>query len=226
MDLLRPAWFIVLLCLASHSSASTPTTTTPAITKVNVTVLYEAYCKDSSWFITKQLLPTYVLLKDYLIVDLVPYGKTKMKPGPDESSVTFTCHHGPAECASNQIHACAIALYPDQDVNVNFVACTLRHWKPEKAIKKCCKEVKADAQKVEGCASSAQGRTLLQKMGLRTLSVKPPVTYIPSVIIDGVFNKKGQKKIQKNFKAAVCGHLKPPLPKECTKKRRGWFGRG
>ncbi|XP_050031170.2 GILT-like protein 1 [Dermacentor andersoni] len=199
----------------------------PAAQKVNVTVLYEPYCKDSSWFINKQLLPVYGLLRKHLVVEMVPFGRARMKESQGaNTTVAFTCRHGQAECHASIIHACAIALYPDTDKHLPFIACTLKGWKPEKNVQKCSNEYKMESSKLVGCASSAQGKILLQKMGLRTMSVRPPINYVPSVVIDGGFNKRYQKKLQKHFKETVCKHFKPPIPEPCVvKKRKGWFRR-
>nr|XP_050031170.1 GILT-like protein 1 [Dermacentor andersoni] len=199
----------------------------PAVQKVNVTVLYEPYCKDSSWFINKQLLPVYGLLRKHLVVEMVPFGRARMKESQGaNTTVAFTCRHGQAECHASIIHACAIALYPDTDKHLPFIACTLKGWKPEKNVQKCSNEYKMESSKLVGCASSAQGKILLQKMGLRTMSVRPPINYVPSVVIDGGFNKRYQKKLQKHFKETVCKHFKPPVPEPCVvKKRKGWFRR-
>lgn len=192
--------------------------------KVNITVLYEAYCKDSSWFITKQLVPVYKALKDQVIVDLVPFGRAKIKePKGSETSVSFTCRHGPSECISNIVHSCAIALYPDTELHLSFIACTLKTWKPERSVKKCTRNLKMDSEKILGCSTSPQGKILLQRMGLRTLSVKPTVNYIPSIIIDGNFNKRNQRKMQKDLMTTVCKHFKPPVPAVCEKRKKAWF---
>ncbi|EEB20533.1 hypothetical protein Phum_PHUM620270, partial [Pediculus humanus corporis] len=46
---------------------------------VNVTVFYESLCPDSIRFIKKQLHPTYSELKDYMNVELVPFGKARVR---------------------------------------------------------------------------------------------------------------------------------------------------
>lgn len=228
-----PLWCLILGLLAcspclGQTEPETAVGLFPhAVQKINVTVLYEPYCKDSSWFITKQLVPVYKLLRKHLIVEMVPFGRTRMKePHGADTTVSFTCRHGQAECQASMIHACAIALYPDTDKHLPFIACTLKAWKPDKNTQKCCNLLGMESSKILGCASSPQGKILLQKMGWRTVSVKPAINYVPSVVIDGGFNKRYQKKLQKQFKETVCKHFKPPLPEPCVvKKKRGWFSR-
>ncbi|CAN8005911.1 unnamed protein product [Ixodes pacificus] len=231
---------LLLLCLAESAIAqdAAPNTALQVTTEssssddffssgpqkvVNVTVLYESYCKDSSWFITKQLWPVYKQLKNRMTVDLVPYGRSKTKESSSGGPATFVCRHGAAECLANIVHSCAIALYPNTELHLNFIACTLKTWKPERAVRKCTRDGPMDSKKIQGCASSSQGKNLFQKMGARTAALKPPITTVPSVVIDGTFNKKNQKKIQKDLKAAVCRHFKPPVPEACEKKKRGLF---
>nr|XP_050031304.1 GILT-like protein 1 [Dermacentor andersoni] len=194
------------------------------VQKVNVTVMYEPYCKDSSWFITKQLFPVYGLLRKHLVVEMVPFGRTRMKePQGADTTVSFTCRHGQAECHASMIHACAIDLYPDTDMHLPFIACTLKEPKPEKNVRTCSNEHKLESSKISDCVESPLGKILLQKMGWRTTKVRPPMNSVPSVLIDGEFQKRYQKKLQRKFKEAVCEHFKPPFPKPCVVK--GWFSR-
>ena len=51
----------------------------PAPQKVHVAVYYEALCPDSRSFILKQLGPTYQKLSANIEVELVPYGKAKVR---------------------------------------------------------------------------------------------------------------------------------------------------
>ncbi|XP_050031305.2 GILT-like protein 1 [Dermacentor andersoni] len=212
-------------CLGQAQSEPVTALLPSAVKKVNLTVLYEPYSKESSWFINKQLVPMYRLLRKHLVVDMVPFGGTHIKePQVANTTVSFTCRHGQAECQASMIHACAIALYPDPDKHLPFISCTLMSWKPEKNAQKCSNEHKLESSRILGCASSEQGRILLQKMGRRTMSVQPPINRVPSVVIDGGFNKRYQKELQEVIKATVCKHFKPPVPEPClVKKRRGWF---
>ncbi|KAH7974565.1 hypothetical protein HPB49_016898 [Dermacentor silvarum] len=197
------------------------------LSKVNVTVLYEPYSKESSWFINKKLVPMYGLLRKHLVIEMVPFGGTHIKePQGTNTTVAFTCRHGQPECQASMIHACAVALYPDADKHLPFISCTLKGWKPEWNVQKCSIQHKMNSSEIVGCASSAQGRLLLQKMGWRTMSVRPPINHVPSVVIDGSFSKRNQKELQELIKQIVCKHFKQPVPEPClVKKRRGWFWR-
>lgn len=46
--------------------------------KVKISVYYEALCPDSKFFVKYQLLPVYEELQEYIILDLVPYGKAEV----------------------------------------------------------------------------------------------------------------------------------------------------
>lgn len=51
----------------------------PAQQKVHVAVYYEALCPDSRSFIIRQLGPTYRTLSANVEIELIPYGKAKVK---------------------------------------------------------------------------------------------------------------------------------------------------
>lgn len=51
----------------------------PAQQKVEVAVYYEALCPDSRSFVLKQLLPAYKKIPTQLEVQLIPYGKAKVR---------------------------------------------------------------------------------------------------------------------------------------------------
>jgi hypothetical protein len=46
--------------------------------KVHVTVYYETLCPDSQRFITFQLYPAWKDLRDHLILEFVPFGKSSV----------------------------------------------------------------------------------------------------------------------------------------------------
>lgn len=49
-----------------------------AFGKVKISVYYEALCPDSKFFVKYQLLPVYEEFQEYIILDLVPYGKAQV----------------------------------------------------------------------------------------------------------------------------------------------------
>lgn len=58
--------------------------------KIKVSVYYEALCSDSRFFILKQLVPAYETIPGFIKLDLVPYGKAKVR--------TYCIWHEPFFC--------------------------------------------------------------------------------------------------------------------------------
>lgn len=50
-----------------------------SIGKVKISVYYEALCPDSKFFIKYQLLPVFEEFQEDILLDLVPYGKAKVR---------------------------------------------------------------------------------------------------------------------------------------------------
>lgn len=92
--------------------------------KIKLSVYYEALCSDSRNFIIKQLVPTYKLLGESILLDLVPYGKATTFD--DNTDIIFKCQHGATECLANKIHACALNQVSDPELRLNYVACMIK----------------------------------------------------------------------------------------------------
>ncbi len=58
---------------------------------------------------------------------------------------------------------------------------------------------------ISTCAEGPEGQELLAQMGDRTHDLKPKVTFIPTIKLDGSLDR--QRKILKNLKAEVCSFL-------------------
>ena len=66
--------------------------------------------------------------------------------------------------------------------------------------------------RIQHCATSSEGLKLHKKAGEKTEGLSPPVTFIPTIEIDGA--QHSQKAILKNFMKEVCRlyaekHLEP-----------------
>lgn len=73
----------------------------------------------------------------------------------------------------------------------------------------CARDIlNSEAQQyVNNCAISSQGDELLVKYGDKTHSLEPPVSFIPTIIINQPYSKKSQQEIRNNFKLAICDNL-------------------
>lgn len=95
----------------------------PFIFQLHVGIYYESLCPDSVRFIENQLAPNYEQFADFIDIDFIPFGKSSSLMRAN--GVDFTCQHGPYECEGNKIQSCGIREAPNQDVQVQFVACQM-----------------------------------------------------------------------------------------------------
>ncbi|XP_033236204.1 gamma-interferon-inducible lysosomal thiol reductase [Drosophila pseudoobscura] len=165
---------------------------------VLVKVFYEALCPDSKYFLTKQLLPAYEAAAPIMEVLLVPYGKATTSE--NDGKLSFDCQHGPTECQANIYHACASEAIEDPLVRLQVVSCMIRdNRSPQEAMRKCAKQ---HVDLVQKCYDSKQGSELLKQNGEATHSLRPQVTFIPTITIDGYQGR--QASILKNLLFEVC----------------------
>lgn len=177
-------------------------------TPVLVTVFYEALCPDSKYFLIKQLVPAYKTAPDMMIIKLVPYGKATTSENID-GSYHFECQHGIAECQSNIYHACVIEHVKDQGTQLNFISCMIMahhgSGNPKDTFIKCAGEHKLEdgvSRSIQNCYHSSYGNRLLKLNGDETHALRPKITFIPTVTLDG--SQEKQSDILKNFLLALC----------------------
>ncbi|XP_064099324.1 gamma-interferon-inducible lysosomal thiol reductase-like isoform X1 [Macrobrachium nipponense] len=179
---------------------------------MNVAVYYEALCPDSRHFVMKQLTPAYKKLKDIIELHLVPYGKasTLEKNG----KFTFDCQHGPVECQANMVHACVTNIVKDQTKQLSIVHCMIdKNMQPLVAGQKCVESHKERWVDVENCVNSDQGASILKHMGDMTHNLKPKVSFIPTITIDG--SQDDQKHVLQDFHKVLCRRFKGPKQPSC-----------
>ncbi|XP_070855227.1 gamma-interferon-inducible lysosomal thiol reductase isoform X5 [Drosophila suzukii] len=177
---------VVLVCLLKilFWNPPLPILTNQRSMKVVVTVFYEALCPDSKYFLTKQLLPTFKVAEEFMEVQLAPYGKARKKEL--NGKITFDCQHGPTECQANIYHACATKIIEDPLLRLNVVTCMIGDNRvPQDAMHKCAKEHNIDYTLIQKCSDSKQGLDLLKLNAEATHALRPPVTFIPTITIDG-----------------------------------------
>ena len=86
---------------------------------------------------------------------------------------------------------------------------------PQKAFKRCSKEYTVDEETIMKCYNSLHGKELLKIAGEATHSLNPPVSFIPTVLIDG--QQRRQATILRDLFAEVCAVLSESglTPKAC-----------
>ncbi|KAH8263576.1 hypothetical protein KR044_010851, partial [Drosophila immigrans] len=170
---------------------------------VLVMVFYEALCPDSKYFITKQLLPAFKVAAPIMEVQLVPYGKAHTATDSD-GKYTFECQHGLTECQANTYHACAAEIIEDPLTRLEVVTCMIRDNRhPKEAMQKCAKQHNVDnLDLIQKCYDSSHGSELMKLNGDATHALRPAVTFIPTITLDG--SQGRQASILKDLLSEVC----------------------
>ncbi|XP_014295730.1 GILT-like protein 3 [Microplitis demolitor] len=181
------------------------------VEKIVVAVYYEALCPDSRGFVMRQLEPTYQKLPNNVVIQMIPYGKATTTELPN--GYKFICQHGPRECEANMIHACAIDIIKNPAVQLNFLTCMIEHnlW-PVNITRTCAEKFHLDAEPILNCSKTNRGAELLAQYGKMTNALKPAVTFIPTITLDG--NSDDQTAILINLLREVCKKFKI-LPAGC-----------
>ncbi|KAF4530958.1 hypothetical protein B566_EDAN011339, partial [Ephemera danica] len=171
-----------------------------------VSIYYESLCPDSIAFINTQFTPTYNELgKENIQVDYLPYGKARQTMV--NGNWQFICQHGSDECRGNKMMACAIKYITDVDVLVQFIDCVMGSIYPPDAGNACATIHNVNWTPINTCWMSTESDDLLAAYGDRTHALTPAITFVPTIVFDGVFNQADQDESLTNFKAVTCRHL-------------------
>lgn len=134
----------------------------------------------------------------------------------DDGSLAFDCQHGPAECEANIYHACAIEAIEEPKIVLDMIACMIKdNMNPKNAMVTCAKANRIDHEPIQKCFDSPHGAELLKLHGIATNSIQPPMTFVPTVTLDGQQGR--QASILKDFFGSICEVAagNGPKPKVC-----------
>ncbi|XP_053693684.1 GILT-like protein 2 isoform X2 [Sabethes cyaneus] len=215
--------FMIVLILLYKSFTNSPETTNeiqeevtgPSDAPVYVMVFYEALCPDSKNFILKQLHPTFTRAPNMIEIQFVPYGKGETLIQSD-GSLFFECQHGPIECEANIIHACVVEAVHDARTRLNMIACMIENnLIPKDAFHRCAKQHSVEIESIQKCYDSPHGAELLKLHGSATHALRPEVSFIPTITLDGQQGR--QASILKDLFSEVCKVIsgRGPKPAVC-----------
>lgn len=97
-----------------------------------------------------------------------------------------------------------------------MIGCMIRDNKdPQKALMRCAREFTVDVETIQKCYNSLHGKELLKLAGEATHALNPPVSFIPTVLIDG--QQRRQASILRDLFAEICAALAETglSPKAC-----------
>jgi len=181
---------------------------------VNLTLAYESYCPGCRNFIRGQLWPVYTQLKEYMTVDLLPYGNANEYYNAKTGKWVFDCQHGPKECKGNLIETCAIFLAKrDESKYFPFLHC-LEATDPVDQAESCANQTGFDWARITECVNGAEGNVYQHAIATET----PQHRYVPWVIFNGVHNEQIENKALSDLKGLVCDALPNPKPAACSDK--------
>ncbi|KFB53718.1 AGAP009747-PA-like protein [Anopheles sinensis] len=195
--------------------ASGDTMLQPSGAPVQVFVFYETLCPDSKNFVLRQLVPAFERAQELMKIEFIPYGKATTRTKAD-GSLLFDCQHGPIECEGNIIHACVVEAVHDPHKQLAMVACMIRdNLIPRDAFIGCAKQHGVEIESIQKCYDSPHGEELLKIHGEATHALRPAVSFIPTVTLDGAQND--QKAILKDLFGSVCQVVagRGPKPDVC-----------
>uniref|UniRef100_A0A0K0DE87 Gamma interferon inducible lysosomal thiol reductase n=1 Tax=Angiostrongylus cantonensis TaxID=6313 RepID=A0A0K0DE87_ANGCA len=142
---------------------------------------------------------------------MIPFGKARCVATTGDD-YECTCQHGESECLLNQLMNCVLERIGVPDRTVPIVDCIQGRNNLDDAMKSCVtNNALLDEQWMKECATGPIGRRLLAAAGLRTASLKPPLDFVPWIMIDGERNSDAYYDLTEN----LCKKLKP-APDECV----------
>lgn len=183
---------------------------------INIEVYYEALCKDSVNFVSKELLPVYNKLNKFINVTFIPFAQGNITVNTDKT-VNVTCRRD-GECNADKVHACGINKIKESEKLIKFVNCSLTEGfnSPNKTIPidVCGKNSSLDNNTITDITECANNTdtwsTLLQNY--KNMSSSANVTTVPKILV----NKVPEDFTSNSLMKAVCKKINDKdLPEEC-----------
>lgn len=114
------------------------------------------------------------------------------------------------------VQACALNLFP-ADKQVEFVKCMLSRRRPHTAGAHCAGTLGLQYDVIESCVSGPSGPKYLKEMGQKTESLKPKLSFVPWININGQHDDVTQEKSLDDLKSVVCSaYSGPAKPAACS----------
>lgn len=113
------SYTFVCVCVVLTCAAAADDVTTLPNGKIKITVGTTAGCSDTVKFFNEHLAETYEAYKEFLDLEIVPWGKTTY----DENGI-MQCQFGASDCFANRVHRCALnLLIGNQDAQMLYLNC-------------------------------------------------------------------------------------------------------
>ncbi|CAG7828328.1 unnamed protein product, partial [Allacma fusca] len=167
---------------------------------------YDSMCPYSKKFIKNLLQPLMDSpLSKYVHLKMIPYGTANtIKSGAEE---TVKCTHGAKECYKDKIHACALHIFR-KSIALKYISCmAVSESRIPKIEENCAKNNSLDLSIIEDCANGKSGSKYLLENGEVTNGLSPPLTQVPWVVFDGVYNPDKMYTALTDLRSAVCNEI-------------------
>uniref|UniRef100_A0A8C1L2H3 Gamma-interferon-inducible lysosomal thiol reductase n=1 Tax=Cyprinus carpio TaxID=7962 RepID=A0A8C1L2H3_CYPCA len=167
---------------------------------VEITLYYESLCPGCRAFLTEQLFPTWILLKDIMNVNLVPFGNAKELP---EDNI-FSCQHGEPECYINIVEVSLLANNADYTFPVIY--CMESSADILKSAKPCLQLFAPFVkwQTIESCTRGEFGHRLMHQNAVKTQALKPAHLHVPWITFNGEYTNEWEDKAMSTLFNIVC----------------------
>eukprot|EP01083_Nonionella_stella_P224554 799218_1 len=151
-------------------------------------------------------------------ISLIPWGKQKYSYNATTKTYTYACQHGINECIGQQLEACIIKLYPDQNDFVPFLIDLESKMLDMKCqnLSHCCridtlskelmsKYVNMQWDNVRQCTQNITEVDLIEMKQQRlTMSLDPLLDWVPWITINEMHNADIQQRCSDSLLDCVC----------------------